>query len=55
MNLCIVPLIVRVKGSFCPRDVNDRTIGFTLILIPSGVITIALYVEFSDPTLVTVR
>jgi hypothetical protein len=55
MNFCIVPLIVRVNGSFCPRDVNDRRTGFTLILIPSGVVTTALYVEFGDPTLVTVR
>jgi hypothetical protein len=32
-----VPLIVSAKGSFCPRDVNDRMRGFTLILSPSGV------------------
>jgi hypothetical protein len=29
MNLCIVPLIVRVKHTLCPRDVNDRTTGST--------------------------
>ncbi len=50
-----VPSIVTENDSICPRDVNDRTLGFTLILSPGGVVTIALYVHVGSPTLVTVR
>ena len=46
--------IVTVNDFFCPRAVNDSTLGFTLILSPSGAAIFAIYVEFDDPTLVTV-
>ncbi len=55
MDLFIVPSIVSANDNFCPKDVNDRTQGFTLILSPSGVVTIALYVDVGDPTFVTVQ
>ena len=51
----IVPSIVSANDSFCLRDVNDRILGFTLILSPCEEVMIALYVDVDDPTLVTVR
>jgi hypothetical protein len=55
MNLSVIPSIVSANESFCPRVVNDRTLGFTLILSPNGDVKIALYVDDGDPTFVTVR
>lgn len=48
------PSILTTKDFFSWRDVNDNSFGSTLILSPSGDITLALYLEFGDPTLVTV-
>ncbi|WRX11657.1 hypothetical protein QQP08_004144 [Theobroma cacao] len=55
IDLSIVPSMVSENDSFCPRDLNDRTLGLTWILsAPAGAVTFALYIDIGDPTFVTV-
>jgi len=48
------PSIVSTNVCFWLREVNGRTLGFTLIFSPSGEVTVALYVDVGDPTFITV-
>ena len=50
----IAPSIVSTNVCFWPREVNDKTLGFTWIFSPLGAVTIALYVDVGNPTFVTV-
>jgi hypothetical protein len=53
--LPIILSIVSANDNFCPRDVNDRMLEFTLILSTRGDVTMALYIDIGDLTFVTIQ